>query len=273
MDVTNPGVTDPDVAIVTNRMLQSRCYRFGCIRMSTRMEKMRYRIAAVELLKLAKEKYTYRYLSRLTGITVTELSRYVRGHIIPYIDRAMEISPKLVRLINLREKLGEAVVVERNGYVDTTRIIGDPYLLKLATLDAVQKFAGRRVTKILTAASDGISLSSVMAQYMGVKLAVAKKERENEEEDEGLFYEGNTNGALTLYLQKRSIGKREDLLIVDDVVRTGRTLSSLVSICRQANAGITGAYILIGVGERWKENIDFNYLPESSIEVICYLRP
>jgi len=52
---------------------------------------------------------------------------------------------------------------------------------------------------------------------------------------------------------KTSLGKGSRVLIVDDLLRSGRTLRALVNIVRQARAEVAGIFSLVAVGNEWKE--------------------
>ena len=56
--------------------------------------------------------------------------------------------------------------------------IGDTLFLERAVQYAVDKFAGKRITKVITSAVDGIPLATLLAHRLGVKLVIAKKDRE-----------------------------------------------------------------------------------------------
>jgi adenine phosphoribosyltransferase len=56
-----------------------------------------------------------------------------------------------------------------------------------------------------------------------------------------------------LYIPKHSIRKRDSILIIDDVVRTGETVKALVDMVVNQRADIAGIYVLVTVGDEWKE--------------------
>lgn len=58
---------------------------------------------------------------------------------------------------------------------------------------------------------------------------------------------------VTLYLPRRLIKREDRVLIVDDVIRTGRTISKLIRIVDKCRASVAGIFILIAVGKVWKE--------------------
>jgi adenine phosphoribosyltransferase len=132
----------------------------------------------INLLKTAKRQFTYRKLSDLTGLPVTVLSRYVKGHVLPSSSRARNIWKTLERVVGLEDELRRRIQFDEFGYFDNTSIVYDSALLQQAVQHAFSKFAGRRITKILTAAVDGIPLATLISDALGVDQIVAKKTKE-----------------------------------------------------------------------------------------------
>jgi adenine phosphoribosyltransferase len=205
---------------------------------------------AIDILRLAKWKFTYRELSKMLNLSITVLSRYVQGEVIPSTKIAKRIKERLELEVGLKKTLLEMVNFDEQGYFDNTKIIGNASLLNLAAQDALVKFAGKRVTKVLTAAADGIPLATAIAQAMGVNLAIAKTSKEVGvktfiEED---YTPSSTGKVVTLYLSKEAIKKNDSVLIVDDVARTGETQRALVNIVRKCKADVVGIYLLVIIG-------------------------
>ena len=148
------------------------------IRMATRTEDLKFRLATVELLRMAKKQYTYKKLQEETNLPVTVLSRYVKGHVLPNSERAQEIWQALSRIINLEEEIRRRLRWDDDGFFDNTSIISDTSLLSQAANYAIAKFAGKRITKVLTAAVDGIPLATLVAKALGVSLVIAKPMKE-----------------------------------------------------------------------------------------------
>ena len=148
------------------------------IRMSTRTEDLKFRLATVELLRMAKKQYTYKKLQEETNLPVTVLSRYVKGHVLPNSERAQEIWQALLRIINLEDEIRRRLRWDDNGFFDNTSIIGDTSLLNQAANYAIAKFAGKRITKVLTAAVDGVPLATLVAKALGVNVVIAKPMKE-----------------------------------------------------------------------------------------------
>jgi len=146
--------------------------------MATRTEDLKFRLATVELLRMAKKRYTYKKLQEETNLPVTVLSRYVKGHVLPNSERAQEIWQALSKIINLEEEIRRRLRWDDNGFFDNTSIVGDTNLLSQAANYAIAKFAGKRITKVLTAAVDGVPLATMVAKSLGVNVVIAKPMKE-----------------------------------------------------------------------------------------------
>lgn len=242
--------------------------------MSTHADELKLRLMTIELLKTAKYKrnITYRELSSKTGLPVTVLSRYAKGHVLPNTARAKQLWKVLKKLVGLETELRNRIKFDEEGYFDNTDIIGDFNILQQASNHALANFAGKRVTKVLTAAVDGIPLATMVANALGVNLIIAKRGKEVGvkaflEETYALRDSGVT---MTLYIPKDAIKKRDSVLIVDDMIKTGETQAALVSLVRKAKAEISGVFSLIAVGEEWKKKLKLS--GECPVEVITYVK-
>lgn len=242
--------------------------------MSTHADDLKLRLMTIELLRTAKYKrnITYRELASKTGLPVTVLSRYAKGHVLPNTARAKQLWKVLTKLVGLETELRGRIRFDEDGYFDNTDIVGDFNILQQAANSALANFAGKRVTKVLSAAVDGIPLATMVANALGVNLVVAKK---NKEVGVKIFLEEtyalrDSGVTMTLYIPKEAIKKRDSVLIVDDMIKTGETQAALVTLVRKAKAEISGIFSLIAVGEEWKKKL--KPTSDCPIEVITYLK-
>jgi len=243
--------------------------------MSTHADELKLRLMTIELLRTAKYKrnITYRELASKTGLPVTVLSRYAKGHVLPNTARAKQLWKVLTKLVGLETELRSRIRFDEDGYFDNTDIIGDFNILQQAANHALANFAGKRVTKVLSAAVDGIPLATMVASALGVNLVIAKRGKEVGVKAflEETYVLGKDSGVtMTLYIPKDTIKKRDSVLIVDDMIKTGETQAALVSLVRKAKAEISGVFSLIAVGEEWKKKMKLS--GECPIEVITYVK-
>jgi adenine phosphoribosyltransferase len=243
--------------------------------MSTHAEDLKLRLMTIELLRTAKYKrnITYRELSSKTGLPVTVLSRYAKGHVLPNTARAKELWRILTKLVGLETELRSRIRFDETGYFDNTDIVGDYNILQQAANYALANFAGKRVTKILTAAVDGIPLATMVGNALGVNLILAKRNKEVGVKAflEETYILGKHSGVtVTLFIPKNSIKKRDSVLVVDDMIKSGETQEALVHLVKKARAEISGVFSLIAVGNEWKKRLKFSN--NAPVEVVTYLK-
>ena len=220
----------------------------------TRVRELKYRMMITDLLKVASESHTYQQLSDLLDLSPPILSRYMRGHVLPSYKRAQGLYDKLMVITDIKEELKKRIIFDDEGYFDNTPLVSEITWLKIMSNYALEKFAGRRVTKVLTAAVDGIPVSTLVSNLLDVDLVVAKDQKEVGISDfiEETYIPKGSAIRKSLYVPKRAIRKRDSVLIIDDVVRTGETVQGLVDLVSNQRADIAGIYVLVTVGDEWK---------------------
>lgn len=224
---------------------------------SSRIFDLKYKLGTIDLLNLAKNYYTYRELAQIIGLPETVLSRYVKGHVLPTITRAREMNKTLQKILRLEVELQKRMKFDDDDYFDNTAIISDPMLLERAVQQCINAFAGKRVTKVLTPAVDGVPLATLVAHRLGVGLVIAKQTREIgvREFIEEVYVPERTATVHSLFVPRDAIKRNDCILIIDDVVDSGETQKALIRIAQKARAEVTGMYVLTAIGSDWKSSI------------------
>ena len=75
---------------------------------------------------------------------------------------------------------------------------------------------------------------------------------------------------MTLYIPKEIIKKRDSVLIVDDMIKSGETQEALVNLVKKAKAEVSGVFSLIAVGDEWKKRLKVS--SDAPVEVVTYLK-
>ncbi len=231
-----------------------------------KIEYLSYR-ALRTVRKYLKNKYIVEKLLEY-GVRVSEvdLSRYVTGKVLPSPRKSAKILRALQETGLIKEVFDKIVSIDGRGVVSISRVAFDMDILMLATSLAYLYFSGR-VDRVVTAAVNGIPLASTIATFLDTELAVAKREREGSAEtfiEKNVFYSDPPN-LVTFYLPKDSIEKNDRILVVDDLIRTGRTLRVLLDIASDKGALIEGIFSLISLGSSWKI-----WVPENAEVLVLY---
>jgi adenine phosphoribosyltransferase len=75
---------------------------------------------------------------------------------------------------------------------------------------------------------------------------------------------------MTLFIPKEAIKKRDSVLIVDDMIKSGETQEALVNLVKKARAEVSGVFSLIAVGDEWKKRLKLG--SGAPVEVVTYLK-
>jgi len=238
----------------------------------THLSDLKFRLMTIDLLRIAKKSYTYRELSGRTGLPVTVLSRYVKGHVLPSSGRAKTVWKTLEKLVGLEEELRRRIKFDEYGYFDNSSIISDPALLQQGAQYVFSRFAGRRITKVLTAAVDGIPLATLVSEALGIDMVIAKKSKEVGIRDymEESFIPGDSAMIMSLFIPRNTMKRGEGVLIVDDIIKSGETQKALINLVEKCRAEVAGVYALIGIGDHWKQTLGNNSYP---VEVVLTIKP
>ncbi|WP_268243593.1 phosphoribosyltransferase family protein [Sulfodiicoccus acidiphilus] len=218
---------------------------------------MRMRIMAVETLKELKKTFTYKELSSMLDIQESLLCRYTNGATIPSELQAREILGKVKTDDFIFKFFKDKISIYDDNFVDTSKILFYPNLLTIVVLSTLEKASAiDEVDKVITPAVNGIALGAMAAYILRRPLIVVKKYKESTYVD---YYEESVREVnsmvSTFYLRKDLIEKGDRVLVVDDVVRSGKTVRALVSLVNRSGASVVGVLALIGVGRGWQDGL------------------
>ena len=114
-----------------------------------------------------------------------------------------------------------------------------------------RRFAGEKITKVLTIEASGIAIAYPVARALGVPLVFAKKSKSINLDGEMYvaevesFTHKNTN---LVVVAKKFLSPDDRVLIIDDFLANGCALQGLVSIVDSAEATVVGLGIAIEKG-------------------------
>ncbi|WP_456368967.1 phosphoribosyltransferase family protein [Thermococcus sp.] len=215
------------------------------------LKSVQEKIRLIRILRLLKKSYTYEELSKITGLPITVLNRYVRGKVLPSAERTRELLQLLTPYVNIENEVRKRIRFDRRGFFDNMPVLSDTALMSLIAEEIADRYLGKDVDKILTAETDGIVLGAYIARELGVDLIYAKKKKEVGVEKfyEATYIPSASGTVMTLYLPQWALKKGEKVLIVDDVIRSGETQRALIELVQRAGAIPAGMFFLISVGD------------------------
>ena len=145
-------------------------------------------------------------------------------------------------------------------------MLGDTYVVKAGAAALAERLKGYQADTLITAEAKSIPLIYEMSALMGIPYAVLRKTYK--------IYMGEAIMAETvsittgrtqkLYLDEKdkTLIDGRDVIIVDDVVSTGSTLSGMKKIVREANGNISAIAAIFTEGDNdWSDVIALSNLP------------
>jgi len=208
-----------------------------------------------ELLRLAKEEYSWVDISKKTGISPSALSRYLHGRVFPVESKVNKLIEILENLADIDSIIKSRLAYDRHGFLNNQKLISDVLFLKILAMKYAAKYRGS-IDVILSPSADGIPYATLLAEYTGVPLVIAKNSKEVGVDK---FVEGSIRSEdgrlISLYFPRFLIRKNFRVLIVDDVIRTGRTHECLIEMVRKIKAYPSAVHVIIAIGSSWRERI------------------
>ncbi|MEM0187851.1 MAG: phosphoribosyltransferase family protein [Saccharolobus sp.] len=221
---------------------------------------IRLRLFSIDLLRELKSIYTYKNLAEIFNIQESLICRYVNGRTIPSERHALEIINRIRSRDFLYNFFIDKIKVYEDSFIDVSQLLFYPNLLKiLLELYLTKINKNMDITKVVGIASNGIPFSTIVSSILKKPLVISKKHKDSVQIS---YIEENireSNGVVSaIYLREDYISKRDKILIVDDVIRSGRTLFSIYKLISKANATVVGSLIIATNTDEWKKKMDLD---------------
>ncbi|MEZ0346198.1 MAG: phosphoribosyltransferase family protein [Infirmifilum sp.] len=187
-------------------------------------------------------------------VSPVDLSRYLSGSVLPTAEKAYQILRGIYTQGLVERVFRKAVEVDPQGVVNVPLIAYNLDLVQLASSVAFLLFRGK-VDVVVTAATNGVPLASLVASSLGARLGVARRERESPSLkylETGVFLQ-DPPSYVHLYLPADALKRGDRVLIADDLFRTGRTLKALFNMVDEARGVPVAGFSMVAVGDTWRE--------------------
>jgi len=204
------------------------------------------------LLRLYKELMKYRELSELIKIPPPAIWRYITLKIVPSYERAESLIKVLTSKEVVADLLGRYLKF-KDGAVDVSGVLSNVPLLKIFAY--VAYFSFDEVDTVLTVELDGVPIATLVADLFKSKLAIARKgiPFTSDAVYEVEYVSRDPPSIVRLYIPSSGLRKREKVLIVDDIIRSGRTTAAMLKLIKNVGATLVGVFSPIAVGGNWRE--------------------
>ncbi|MGI6359326.1 MAG: pur operon repressor [Bacillota bacterium] len=172
-------------------------------------------------------------------------------------------------IAELCRQLSDSRRILPGGYLYTTDLCTDARQVEQYAQMFAHYFAQRQPNVVLTVETRGIPLAYATARYLGVPLAVARKELPmpveslliRQERSEGPtmninYVSGSRQRVQTMALPRRSLPQAARALIIDDFMRAGGTARGLEQLMSEFGATTVGCGVLVTTARPEQKLVD-----------------
>lgn len=126
----------------------------------------------------------------------------------------------------------------------------DPVLMYEIGQELKRRFAGEKITKVLTIEASGIAIGIMAAYALNVPLVFAKKKRPSTMDDSYnvTVHSFTKDTDYNITVSKEFLNERDRVLIVDDFLAMGNAVIGLKEIVEEAGAEVVGVGIVVEKG-------------------------
>eukprot|EP01064_Diplonema_japonicum_P002936 TRINITY_DN11900_c2_g2_i1.p1 TRINITY_DN11900_c2_g2~~TRINITY_DN11900_c2_g2_i1.p1 ORF type:complete len:209 (+),score=59.34 TRINITY_DN11900_c2_g2_i1:39-629(+) len=152
----------------------------------------------------------------------------------------------------LRKKVIEESEVLENGIIRMTSFFNhtvDARMMRDCGIDIASRFAGTRVTKVLTAPTSGLLLAQPLAVELDVPFIYTRgaipATFKGKTTVDITSKSHTTSKEVTLSILKEALSPSDCVLIADDIIASGHTMTCLASLVTSCGATVAGFAALL----------------------------
>jgi purine operon repressor len=147
------------------------------------------------------------------------------------------------------------------GYLYLTDLIGKPQIMNKVGKLLASSFASTEIDVIMTVATKGIPIAHAISEHLNVPFVIVRGDSKvTEGSTVSINYvSGSTKRIQTMVLSKRSLNEGAKVLIVDDFMKAGGTITGMMNLLEEFNASVAGIAVLIESEDAQERLID-NYV-------------
>lgn len=216
-----------------------------------------------ELLFTTKTNYqamSYADLGKaLGGIERSKIFRYANKQNLPPLEIAIKTINYVIENRNMLENLisSNIVIHYQNSIpiIDGTKMLSDTKVLQMISFLSVYMFFNElKIDKILTSEVDGLPIAYAFAYELGIPCLYARKRQPIAVDDYlAVPLQMTSSRQERLYIPSEGLREGERIMIIDDIIRSGKTQKALIDITEKARAEVVSLLALIGVNKNYEK--------------------
>ncbi|MEE1108054.1 pur operon repressor [Macrococcoides canis] len=158
-----------------------------------------------------------------------------------YYDEAERLINTLCSMLQEKERLLPG------GYLFMSDVVGSPRLLGQVGKLIATMYMNEEIDAVVTIATKGISLANAVASILNLPVVVIRKDNKvTEGSTVSINYvSGSSRKIETMVLSKRTLPEGSKVLIVDDFMRAGGSITGVMNLMNEFKATVKGVTVLV----------------------------
>ena len=200
----------------------------------------------VEVLKLLKNRHDYRELSKITGLPISTLTRYITNKTLPRGRKLNKLISNLLKNVDVNNLIRENIRWDGRE-IDLSNVVSDITAMKLISLHVINAFSGNRITSILAIDPEGVPLATSIGLFMERRVFfLSDKAPFNSDYNARVTHYVRETGEYKIYWMPRNLlNRNENILLVAGVLRSGALIKQLSEKLAESDASLGGIFSLV----------------------------
>ena len=171
----------------------------------------------------------------------------------------------------LRDRLSESDRILPGGYIYLSDLLSTPHILKNVGRIIANQFKDQKIDAVMTVATKGVPLANAVANVLNVPFVIVRRDLKITEGSTVSvnYVSGSSDRIEKMFLSKRSLQPNSRVLIVDDFLKGGGTISGMISLLKEFESELAGVAVFAENAQEQRER-PFTYtslLKVDSIDV------
>lgn len=170
----------------------------------------------------------------------------------------------------LRDRLSESNRILPGGYIYLSDLLSTPKILQSVGRIIANAFKGNKIDAVMTVATKGVPLANAVANILNVPFVIVRRDLKiTEGSTVSVNYaSGSSDRIEKMFLSKRSLKPNSRVLIVDDFLKGGGTISGMVSLLKEFDSTLVGVAIFAENAQEKRDRMTYkSLLKVSEIDV------
>lgn len=165
---------------------------------------------------------------------------------VKYLPEVTETEVREVMAL-MKENLGRSDRLLPGGYLYMTDFLGNPKIMDRVGKVFASAFADTKIDVIMTVATKGIPIANAIARHLNVPVVIVRRDSKvTEGSTVSINYvSGSTRRIQTMVLSKRSMKSGQRVLITDDFMKAGGTMTGMKNLLEEFDCQLAGIAVLV----------------------------